>query len=74
MNPQYAIVLFFSTSAAMRAESLANQAGLSVKLVPVPRHLSSDCGVAMRCAAADRETMDGILHQHTVEFDRICHL
>ena len=32
----YGVVLFYSTSAAIRAEKLTQEAGLKVKLIPVP--------------------------------------
>jgi hypothetical protein len=32
-----------------------HRAGISAKLIPVPRHLSSDCGVCLRI---DREEAD----------------
>ena len=44
----YGVVLFYSTSAAIRAEKLTLEAGLKVKLIPVPRQLSSDCGISLR--------------------------
>jgi len=47
-KPTYGIVLFYSTSAAIRAEKMTKGAGLKVKLIPVPRQLSSDCGISLR--------------------------
>lgn len=45
---EYGVVLFHTTSAALRAERLVKQAGLAHKLIPVPRQLSSDCGISLR--------------------------
>ena len=44
----YGVLLFHNSSSAMQAEAVLLRAGLKVKLVPTPRHLSSDCGVALR--------------------------
>lgn len=44
----YGVLLFHNSSSAMQAEAVLLRAGLMVKLVPTPRHLSSDCGVALR--------------------------
>jgi len=45
----YGYALFFTSAAAFRAENLAIAAGISgARLVPTPRELSSDCGVALR--------------------------
>lgn len=40
-------VLFQSSQAAMRAETVLRRSGLPVRLVPTPRHLSSECGTAL---------------------------
>ena len=45
---QYAVVLFYSTSHAIRAEKVLTGAGFRVKMIPTPRQLSSDCGMALR--------------------------
>jgi len=51
----YAVVLFESVSHALRAEKLLKAAAVSCKLIPVPRHLSSDCGVCLRIYLSDAE-------------------
>ncbi len=53
---QYAIILFHSTSHALRAEKVLLEAGISCKLIPVPRHVSSDCGVCVRVERVNVET------------------
>lgn len=57
------VLLFDSTSEALLAEKLLKGAGISYKTIPVPRHLSSDCGVCIRFSPTDkervRETLDG---------------
>jgi len=44
----YGVVLFQSISSALRAEKLLKKEGIAYKLIPVPRHLSSDCGICIR--------------------------
>jgi hypothetical protein len=44
----YGVVLFYTTSSVMRAEKLLKKEGCIVKLIPTPRELSSDCGIALR--------------------------
>ncbi|MCS7282581.1 MAG: DUF3343 domain-containing protein [Anaerolineae bacterium] len=51
----YSVVLVPSTSHAVRAEKILKAAGLECKLIPVPRHISSDCGVCVRIRREDRE-------------------
>jgi len=52
---KYAVILVQSTSHAIRAEKLLQRAGIPCQLIPVPRRLSSDCGVCVRVERADRE-------------------
>jgi hypothetical protein len=42
------VVLFHTTSAALRAEKAVLAAGLAATLIPTPREFSSDCGIALR--------------------------
>ena len=73
-DSERSVVLFYSTSGALRAEKLAKKAGLRVKLIPVPRHLSSDCGVCLRFESSDMEDLQAILDESRVEFEEICAL
>jgi hypothetical protein len=68
------VVLFPSTSGALRAEKLAKEAGLTVKLIPVPRQLSSDCGVCLRCESTDVEAVRFLLERAKVEYEQIAGL
>lgn len=71
---EHSVVLFHSTSGAIRAEKLAKKGGLRVKLIPVPRHLSSDCGLCLRFESEDVHSLRAILDASQVEFDEICGL
>jgi uncharacterized SAM-binding protein YcdF (DUF218 family) len=55
MPRAHTVILVYSTSHALRAEKLLHKVGITSKLIPVPRHLSSDCGVCVRIAQPDRE-------------------
>jgi hypothetical protein len=68
---QYAVVLVYSTSHAIRAEKVLGNAGVDCKLIPVPRQLSSDCGVCVRVNRADRETTRQLLEEAGVEIEGI---
>jgi len=72
MTPgEYTVVLFQSTSYAIRAERVLHQAGIPSKMIPVPRHLSSDCGVCVRIERADREAARQALEAVGVEIDGV---
>ena len=65
------VILFASTHFAIRAEKLAKAKGLTVKLIPVPRHLSSDCGVCLRFSWAQREEIEAALNEAKVNMEGI---
>ena len=53
MSEPQVVILFHASAHALRAEKLLQQAGIACKLIPVPRQLSSDCGVCLRMARGD---------------------
>jgi hypothetical protein len=69
----YGVVLFHSTSGALRAEKLLKKEGIEYKLIPVPRHLSSDCGVCVRFSSQDESLVKKALAEK-VEIQSICSL
>jgi hypothetical protein len=73
-DPSYSVVIFYSTSGAIRGEKLTKERGLKVKLIPVPRHLSSDCGVCLRCDSGNVDEVCSILEEARVEFQEVCAL
>jgi len=48
------VFLFESVSAVLVAEKLLKDMGITNKLIPVPRQLSSDCGVCLRVESNDQ--------------------
>ena len=67
----FAVILVHSTSHAISAERVLRRAGLNTKLVPTPRHLSSDCGMAVRIPAEDQTASRQALETAGVPFERI---
>ena len=61
------VFLFYTTSAAFRAEKVLKDAGLAVKLVPTPRQFSSDCGIALRLEWVEAERAQALLVETGVE-------
>ena len=54
---EYGVVLFHTTSSAMRAEKTLIRHGLAIKMIPTPRQFSSDCGIALRFAWSQRDAV-----------------
>lgn len=67
----YAVILVYSTGHALKAEKTIRAQGIDCKLIPVPRHLSSDCGVCVRIPADERDRIQLMLAQAHVEIDAI---
>jgi hypothetical protein len=51
----YGVIIVFSTSHALRIERLLQGEGITCKLIPVPRQISSNCGVCVRIHRSDIE-------------------
>jgi len=71
MTELYAVILVHSTGHAIRVEKVLGRAGLTCKLIPVPRYLSSDCGVCVRIRRADQAAAQHILQAEKIEFNDI---
>jgi hypothetical protein len=48
------VFLFESVSAVLVAEKVLKNIGIPHKLIPVPKQLSSDCGVCLRVESDDQ--------------------
>ena len=59
----FSVVLFYSMSGALRAEKLLKGRGLAIKLISIPRHLSSDCGICLRFDRAKEAEVKAILEE-----------
>ena len=62
------VITFHTTAAAMAMETLCRQQGLPGRLIPVPRELTADCGMAW-CAPLDAgETLRASADAHHLEY------
>jgi hypothetical protein len=67
----YAVVLVFATSYAIRVEQLLNHAGMETRLIPVPRQLSSDCGMCVRIPHGKMDCARALLEENGCAFEGI---
>jgi len=68
---QYAVIIVYSTSHAMRIEKLLQEKGITCKMIPVPRQISSDCGVCVRILRSDVKAARQTLKEDQVEIKGI---
>ena len=71
MISEYAVVLVQSTSHAMRVEKLLRNAGISTKMIPVPRQISSDCGACVRIHYGDMDAVRRAVEAAGIEVESI---
>jgi hypothetical protein len=65
------LISFFASHYALRAETVLKRNGLAAKLVPGPRDLSPNCGVALRFEYAQRETAVAVLAAKRVQVESV---
>jgi hypothetical protein len=63
----HGVILFHTTSAALRTEKILVQAQYVVKLIPTPREFSSDCGIALQFKWNDAARVKELLDEARVE-------
>lgn len=61
------VLIFNSVHRVMKAERVLKDVGASILLIPVPRQLSSDCGLAIRVASAELTDVLQILREAKLE-------
>lgn len=71
MTDGFGVVLFYTHSAALRAEKILLKNKMTVKLIPTPRQFSSDCGIALRFAQNQQMRMRELLESGHVEIASI---
>jgi hypothetical protein len=57
----YHVVIFKSVHHALRSEKILKELDIPHKLIPVPRHISSDCGICIRFASHIRSQIEDAL-------------
>ena len=65
------LISFFASHYAIRAESVLKRSGFASRLVPGPKELSPNCGVALRFEWAQREDVLAALAAKKVQIEGI---
>ena len=63
----YLIITFHTTAAAIAMERLCRDKGLPGRLIPVPRELTADCGMAWRAGGEDKPALEAMVEQEKLE-------
>ena len=70
VQPQYSVILFKAVSYVLKAEKILKKEGLPHKLIPVPKYISSDCGICLRFEPAIQNKIEAAL-LNKVEIEEI---
>jgi hypothetical protein len=57
------LAVFNSAHRVMKAESLLKARGIKILLIPAPRQLMTDCGLALRISPETRDEVMGVLNE-----------
>ena len=66
---QYMVALFQNVSGAMKAESALKKACVPFKIIPVPKSISSECGICVRFSAADIDIIEPVLKENGLVYE-----
>jgi len=64
LEHKYIAILFPSVNHVMKAEKILLKAQMPIKIIPVPKSISSDCGVCIRIEEKIIDDIKIILNDH----------
>ncbi|NOQ23709.1 MAG: DUF3343 domain-containing protein [Candidatus Aegiribacteria sp.] len=67
----YALLLLPSVSHALLSEKVVKAEGISCKLIPTPREISTDCGIVLRFLKEDKKRLENVIEENGIDFKRI---
>lgn len=68
---QYNYMTFKSVSYAMKVEAALRNCNIKYKIIPVPRSISSSCGLCVRFSKEDMDNLKTIIAQQSLMYDNI---
>ncbi|GAA2916432.1 DUF3343 domain-containing protein [Enterococcus pseudoavium] len=57
----YGVALFYSTREAMKAEEIAKEAQLAVRIIPTPEKIHASCGFSLKYPLAEEGRLRSLL-------------
>lgn len=65
------LISFFGSYHAIRAETVLKRDGFAAQLIPGPKELSPNCGIALRFEYAQRDNVLAVLTAKNVRIDGV---
>ncbi|MGM0216364.1 DUF3343 domain-containing protein [Enterococcus sp. AZ109] len=70
----YGVTLFYSTHEAMKAEKLAKEAQLKVRIIPTPEKIHASCGFSLKFELAEEGQLRELLKEGNVKSEGFYHV
>ncbi|PKM83580.1 MAG: hypothetical protein CVU88_02245 [Firmicutes bacterium HGW-Firmicutes-13] len=67
----YYVATFYSTNYALKCEKILKTKNLNIKLIPVPRQVSSNCGLAARFSPECLSIFLDLCKEGTIEVEGV---
>ena len=61
------VISFRTTTAAMAMETLCQKEGIDGRIIPLPREISADCGLAWRAELSQRKELEELMRRGNIE-------
>jgi putative Se/S carrier protein len=68
---QYGYITFKSVSFAMKFETAIKKFDIKIRIIPVPRSISTSCGLCARFNIADKDRLESITKTHNLEYSHV---
>jgi hypothetical protein len=68
---QYKYMTFKSVSYAMKVEAALKKQNVKYKIIPVPRSISSSCGLCVRFCDEDLDTIKRVITDNSLVYENI---
>jgi len=65
------VITFFSLHDVFKAEKILKEKSIEIKIIPVPRTISADCGICIEFDIKNRDRVQDILVSNKIEFESI---
>lgn len=69
-NTNFNLITFKSVAYAMRFEKIMKEHNINIKIIPVPRSLSTSCGMCARFDIKDKETILRTASEESITYEK----
>ena len=71
INVEIGVVTFFSSHHAVQAETVLKEAKYDVALIPGPKEISPNCGVALQFDYDTKDEVEALLKEKGVKYEAV---